>query len=488
MQRSSGVLLHITSLPGRFGIGTLGKEAYDFIDLLKAGGQSHWQVLPLNPTGFANSPYQGVSAFAGNPYLISLESLVEIGLLKKEDLPKVKFKSNNKVDYEFQSNVKGKILKKAYENFKLKDTAFLGFKEKEAFWLEDYALFMAVKEYFSLNPFWKWEKDIANKEKSASSKYLKKLSDEVEFYKFEQYIFFIQWRDVKNYANKNGIKIIGDLPFYVARDSVDYWANRELFDKSGRMSGCPPDTFCKNGQLWENPIYDFDTMALDGFKWWVMRFTKAKSMYDLIRIDHFRGFEAFYAVESNMKDAVKGKWIKGPSYTLFDKIMNQVGKLPVIAEDLGNITKEVHELLGHYGYPGTKVLQFAFDKSKNSMYLPYNYKNNCVVYTGTHDNNTAIGWFVSLDDFDKKFFIEYTGDCEVNDVSKVLIRLAYSSVADLAIIPVQDILKLPGDARMNTPGTIKGNWEFKLEKGQFSKKHADELLLLAETYGRIIKN
>ena len=486
MKRTAGILLHITSLPGKYGIGTLGKEAYKFVDKLKAASQRYWQILPLNPVIFGNSPYQSTCVFAGNYYLIDYDLLVKDRLLSKKDLPEYNVEKIGSVDYEFQEKTKLPTLKKAFKNFNVHNEEYISFKEKEAFWLNDYALFTAIKAYYKDKPFWEWDKDIAQYRQAALIKYAKMLSDETEFYKFIKYIFFKQWKNLKEYANSVGILIIGDIPFYCAKDSAEYWANYELFNSDKRIAGCPPDVFASEGQLWGNPVYDFDKMQKSGYRWWIRRFMQAFEMYNYVRVDHFRGFEAYYSVDKNANNAVNGYWTKGPGKHIFDVVSNIYGgKLPIIAEDLGLLTSEVFELLAACGYPGTKVLQFAFDSSKSSIYLPHRYERNCVVYTGTHDNNTSNGWFDSLSREDKKFVNEYTGKTKEQSMSEVFMRIAYSSVADLAIIPMQDVLGLDENARMNIPGTVGKNWRWRLRPNEFSAKHIKRLKLFAENFGRM---
>ena len=486
MKRSCGILLHLSSLPGKYGIGTMGREAYQFIDRLKSAGQRYWQILPLNPTGFGDSPYQGTSVFAGNPYFIDYDILVKQGRLSKKDLPAAPEENPGYVDYRYQEQTKYKTLKKAFQNSQeLHEKEYIDFKEKEAFWLNDYALFMALKEYFNGKPHWDWEEQIRTRRKAALLKYAKLLSEQIEFHCYIQYLFAKQWAALKEYANKQGVYIIGDIPFYVSADSADAWANPDLFDKDGRIAGCPPDAFAPEGQLWGNPVYNFDRMAQDRFWWWRMRFERAMNLYDLIRVDHFRGFEAYYAITAEAENAVNGQWIQGPAEHFFDTVENELGcKLPIIAEDLGFLTEGVFALLRHCGYPGTKVLQFAFDKSRESIYLPYRYDNNCVVYTGTHDNNTSLGWYRLLTKAEKTFFGEYVAAKAGENAAQTMIRLAYASVADLAIIPMQDILSLPESARMNTPATVGGNWQWRLLDGQFDSACARWLKKLARTYGR----
>jgi 4-alpha-glucanotransferase len=398
MKRSSGIIMHITSLPGKYGIGTFGKEAYEFVDFLKDSGQSYWQILPIGCTGYGDSPYQSFSAFAGNPYFIDFDLLKDEGLLEESDYKGVDFGKNvESVDYEKIFLNKMPILKKAYENGYKKYSEHIARFKEEKFWAKDFALYMAVKGKFQLVEWQKWHEDIKLRKEKALEKYKEELKDEINYWIFLQVIFFEQWTKLKSYANKKGIKIIGDIPIYVAADSADTWANSEVFlldeEKNPiKVAGCPPDAFSATGQLWGNPIYRWDYLDETGYKWWIDRMKGSIYLYDVIRIDHFRGFESYWQVPYGEDTAVNGEWVKGPGMKLFNAIKREIGHIAVIAEDLGYLTEEVIEFREDSEYPGMKVLQFAFDTREESDYLPHNYEKNCIVYTGTHDNDTVNGW------------------------------------------------------------------------------------------------
>ncbi|MDB9328365.1 4-alpha-glucanotransferase, partial [Nodularia spumigena CS-590/02] len=411
--RSSGILLHPTSFPSRFGIGDLGLEAYKFIDFLRETYQQYWQVLPLGPTGYGNSPYAAYSAMAGNPMLISPEQLQEQGLLAEEDFANLPVFNESKVDYDQVNEIKIALLKKACENFQVKATPlqkkeFAGFCESKAYWLDDYALFMALKDANNNTSWHTWEKEIVKREPAAIDQAKEKLAAEIYYYKFVQFEFFRQWSELKTYANMSGIKIIGDIPIYVAQDSADVWAHPHIFclDEETRepalMAGVPPDYFSETGQLWGNPVYNWEALQKQDFNWWLGRFEAMLDYIDVIRIDHFRGFEAYWAVEQGEETAMNGEWMKAPGEELFDAIKAKLGTLPVLAEDLGVITPEVEALRDKYEFPGMKVLQFAFGSDPGNSFLPFNYTRNAVVYTGTHDNDTTVGWFNQANDWEKR--------------------------------------------------------------------------------------
>jgi 4-alpha-glucanotransferase len=483
--------MHITSLPSSYGIGTLGKEAYEFVDFLVKAGQKFWQILPIGPTGAGDSPYQSFSAFAGNPYFIDFDMLAQDGLLKKDNYNKADFGDNvEKVNYEKIFNNKMPILKIAFENSKIKyKEEIKNFRCENKDWIEDYALYMAIKSKFNLKPWQLWDDDIKLREKKALSFYKGELKEEVDYWTFLQYIFFRQWTALKNYANTNGIKIIGDIPIYVAEDSSDTWANSEVFllDENKKpivVSGCPPDYFSDTGQLWGNPIYNWDYGEKSGFSWWIERIKRNVELYDVIRIDHFRGFESFWQVPYGEETAVNGKWVKGPGIKMFNAVKESLGEVDIIAEDLGYLTKEVIDFRITCGYPGMKVLEFAFNHEEESEYLPHNYDKNCVVYIGTHDNETIMQWFENNKkgetDFAKKYFrLNKRGGYNWGFIKGTL-----SSVAVLAIIQLQDYLGLGSEARMNIPSTLGGNWQWRVKKENLTYKLAKKINRITKLYGR----
>ncbi len=479
-ERAAGILLHPTSLPGKYGIGTIGKNAYDFIRFLDSCGQKLWQVFPLGPTGYGDSPYQSFSTFAGNPLLIDLELLKEDGLLTEDDLNRIPIFEENKIDFGKLIEVKYELLSKAYQYYKIQNKDFGkecgDFCDKNKNWLDDYALFMAVKEYHGGVLWTEWEEEIAFRKKGTVKKWREKLEYRVNYQKFLQYIFFKQWTALKKYANDKGIKIIGDIPIFIAYDSADLWANKKYFsvDSKGKLktvAGVPPDYFSATGQLWGNPLYKWKEIEKDNFSWWKQRIVKTLELVDIIRIDHFRGLDAFWEVPGGAPTAQIGKWIKAPGKKLFEVIKKELGELPIIAEDLGLITKSVKELRDHFDFPGMKILQFAFGESGDRMFLPHNYVQNCIVYTGSHDNDTTKGFFDHEREINSGIYqwtqkyLNYYGD----DITFQLIKTAYASVANTVIIPMQDILGLGGEARMNFPGKLGGNWTWR-----FSWEQVDE--------------
>jgi 4-alpha-glucanotransferase len=495
-ERSSGILLHPTSLPGRYGIGTLGKEAFHFIDFLSKSKQKLWQILPLGPTGFADSPYQCFSSAAGNPLLIDLDVLVSEGLLEKKDLAGMETFDDGPVNYGKVITNKYPLLKKAMVNFKAKAEKehkkdFHDFIVENNSWLEDYALFMSLKEHFKQKPWYQWTKPLKTRKESALKPFYSQLEDQIEFHKFIQYLFFRQWLAVKDYAHEKNILIIGDIPLYVALDSVDAWANTDLFqfdaDKNPvAVGGVPPDYFSATGQLWGNPLYNWEVLKKGNYKWWIDRIKSNLVLYDIIRIDHFRGFAAYWSVPYGEKTAVNGEWIKCPGMELFKQIRQELGELPIIAEDLGVITDDVVELRDSFGLPGMKILQFAFDSSEENDYIPYNFTRNCVVYTGTHDNDTVKGWFDKAKPEDKKYVLEFM-NTKGEDICMDFLRLAWASVARTAIVPMQDLLGLGNEARMNLPGTTTNNWMWRAKSQDFSKEIAARLAYLTSLYGRTHK-
>ena len=470
--RSSGVLLHISSLPSPYGIGTMGRAAYRFVDFLKRSGQSYWQILPICPTSYGDSPYQSFSSFAGNPYFIDLDMLCKEGLLKKEEIVASGLSGDeNYVDYEKQYNKRFPLLRLAYERFAKKLTnKFMNFCRSESDWLDDYALFMALKNENDGKPFEQWDKGLKFRRTGSIERAERRLGREMGFYKFLQYKFFEQWSALREYANKNGIKIIGDLPIYVARDSADVWTNPHAFMLDENLApklvaGCPPDAFSEDGQLWGNPVYNWSYLKKHGYDFWCRRIARQMKFYDILRIDHFRGFESFYTIPAKNETARGGEWKKGPGMPLFKAIKKKLGDLDIIAEDLGYITPEVAKLLKDSGYPGMKVLQFAFDSREESNYLPHTYKNrNSVVYVGTHDNDTAEGWIESAAKDDVEYAKRYLGLNKKEGYAWGLIRGVAATVSDTAIYTMQDLLSLGSEARMNTPSVAYGNWRWRMTK------------------------
>ena len=494
-ERSSGILFHPTSLPGKYGIGTLGKEAYAFIDFLKKSRQKLWQIFPLGPTGYGDSPYQSFSSFAGNPYLIDFDLLIEAHLLSEEDLRDVFFGDNEEyIDYGAIYNQKYPLLRKAYENFKSSDNHEMKenlehFKRENASWLNDYSLYISLKNHFNGLPWNEWAHDIKNREHGAMEHYRNELADDIEYHNFIQFLFFKQWGDVKRYANENGIKIIGDIPIFVAADSSDAWANPEIFlfdeeRKPVKVAGVPPDYFSATGQLWGNPLYNWQKLKETNYSWWVERVRANLSTCDIIRIDHFRGFEAYWAVPYGDDTAINGQWEPGPGIDLFNAIKSQLGELPIIAEDLGLMTQGVIDLREATGFPGMKILGFAFDSGEENDYLPHTYTKNCVVYTGTHDNDTLIGWFQKAKEEDRQFARDYLNSRSDDEIHWDAIRGAWSSVASMAISPVQDFLGLGSEARINTPGVAAGNWQWRLRHEVLTDELAERIAKLTRVYSR----
>jgi 4-alpha-glucanotransferase len=495
--RVSGILLHPTSLPSPFGIGDLGEGAYKFIDFLADADQQIWQILPLGPTGYGNSPYLCYSALAGNPLLISPEKLLADDLLAESDLKNLPNYALDRIDYESITATKIPLLKKAASNFQQQATTtdlkkFYYFCERQANWLDDYALFMALKEANEGKSWHQWEKPLASRQLEAITQWAAKLKEEVFLHKFLQYKFFAQWQKLKQYANDNGISIFGDIPIYVAHDSADVWAHPEIFRldaKTGEaalMAGVPPDYFSTTGQLWGNPVYNWEELAKTDFQWWIRRVEGTLENVDIIRIDHFRGFEAYWAVPQGETTAEKGKWLEAPGERFFELLKADLGTLPIVAEDLGVITPEVEALRDKFGFPGMKILHFAFDSDRANAFIPYNYINrNCIVYTGTHDNNTTVGWFAERDSEAQARVIDYLGCLCHDGIHWALIRLAMSSVANTAIFPFQDVLGLGSDTKMNQPSTVKGNWEWRCRQEAFNQELSGRLKYLTYLYGRM---
>ncbi len=471
MERKAGILLPITSLPSKYGIGDFGSGAYEFVDFLAAAGQKYWQILPLGPTGYGDSPYQSFSTFAGNPYFISLEILIKEGLLYQRECDDADFGNvEDDIDYEKLYNNRFSILRKAYERSEvLEDAEFNIYIKKNAWWLEDYALFMT------------------NKEKQEGN-------EDILFWKYIQYKFHKQWMELKNYANSKGISIIGDIPIYVAMDSADVWANKDMFQINENnepiaVAGCPPDGFSENGQLWGNPLYNWEYHKKMGYEWWIKRLEYCFTMYDVVRIDHFRGFDEYYSIPYGAENAKDGHWEKGPGMDLFNKIKEALGERNIIAEDLGFMTDSVRKLVNDTGFPNMKVLEFAFDSrdtGSSNDYLPHNYDRNCVAYTGTHDNQTLVSWFNSISWEEKKVVRKYLCDMYTPGykIYKSLISILLSSNAGMCIIPLQDYLGLDDRSRINTPSTIGKNWRWRVKKRLLSKELCNEIREMTSRYGR----
>ena len=463
--RKSGILMHISSLPSKYGIGKMGKSAYDFVDFLVSAGVKCWQILPLSPTSYGDSPYQSFSVYAGNPYFIDFETLKREGLIKKSDYEDIKWQDNDhQVNYSIIYNNCFKVLRQAYKTYK-RDISkrYKTFVEKNSSWLDDYALFMALKFKNNGKPWYEWDKKLAMRDSNALKKASEELEKETEFFKFIQYKFFRQWSNLKKYANDKGVEIIGDMPIYVSYDSVEAWVSPELFQfdkhkKPKDVAGCPPDDFAVTGQLWGNPLYDWEYHKKTGYKWWIDRLRFSASIYDIVRIDHFRGFESYYAVPYGDETAENGEWRKGPGAELFKAAEKALGKLNIIAEDLGFITEDVYKMLADVGYPGMKILQFAFGEDSANEHLPHNFtSSNCIAYTGTHDNETLKGWVSSQSSDTLKYCMAYLGVKKKKDIPKNIIKQTWASVAQTAIAQMQDFLNSDASARMNTPSTLGNN-------------------------------
>ena len=492
MERASGVLLPIFSLPSKYGIGCFSKEAYQFIDRLKAAGQSYWQILPLGPTGYGDSPYQSFSTFAGNPYFIDLETLTGEGLLTAQECEYgCEGIREDKIDYEKIYKTRFQILEKAFSRFGENDE-YRAFVSENQFWLEDYSLYMAIKDRNGGVSWNEWEEPLKNKESQAIENAKAELSRQIAFYKFQQYEFDRQWKRLRSYANENGIEIIGDIPIYVAFDSADTWSAPEMFRFNDALepidvAGCPPDGFSQTGQLWGNPLYDWEYHKKTGYDWWIRRIEHCFRLYDVVRIDHFRGFDEYYAVPYGEKTAVHGKWMPGPGIELFRTLEEKIGRKRIIAEDLGLLTPSVIQLLKESGFPGMKVLQFAFDSREDSNYLPHTYTRNCVVYTGTHDNDTTKGWYHTAAGSTRQFAKEYMYKPRLDEdtLAGDFIAMAMGSAADLCIVPMQDYLGLGSDARINTPSTLGGNWEWRMKPGEPDEGTVREMERMTKIYGRL---
>jgi len=499
MSRSSGVLLSVTSLPSKYGIGCFSKEAYDFVDWLAKAGQTWWQILPLGPTCYGpsdDSPYQSYSAFAGNPYMISLETLIKEGVLTRKECDALDFGDDpRKVDYDKLHDHRLNLLHKAYERSNIsQDEEYQTFLKENNWWLQDYALFMALKDFFGGVCWTEWPQDIRLHWGFALDYYREKLYFDIEFQQYLQFKFFQQWLKLKKYANEKGIQIIGDMPIYVSLDSSDVWAHPELFqldenNKPTAIAGCPPDAFSADGQVWGNPLYRWDYHESTGFEWWVSRLYQSFKLYDSVRIDHFRGMDEYFSIPYGAETAKDGHWEPGPGMKLFNTVEQKLGKKQLIAEDLGLMTDTVRKLVKDSGFPNMKVIQFGFsvdDLGKTNDYLPHNYDRNCVVYTGTHDNETIAGWYAGLKKKEKLLLREYLDDYRTDDAVfyRSINRMAMAATANICILPVQDVLGLDNSARMNQPSTVKTNWRWRMDADMLTKEAQKELLEVTKRYGR----
>ena len=488
--RKSGILMHISSLPGPYGIGTMGKGAYEFVDFLKEAGQSYWQILPLSPTGYGDSPYQSFSTFAGNHYLIDLDMLIEEGLLKQEETAICWGTSETKVDYGCLYENRIRLLRLAYERFP-GGSEFDAFIRENAEWLEDYAIFMTLKDRYHGQPWQNWSLSLMMRLPEIMDGIRREFADQLRFRYFLQYIFFRQWKALRRYANDRGIQIIGDVPIYVPLDSADVWANPQLFQLDGNcrpkmVAGCPPDSFSADGQLWGNPLYDWDRMKKNGYAWWIKRLKAAANMYDVVRLDHFRGFESYWAIPAGDTTAAGGSWQPGPAMDFVRAIQEALPNLDFIAEDLGYVTPEVRALQEGSGYPGMKVLQFAFDSREAGDYLPHTYPKHSVCYSGTHDNLTLVQWLHEAAPEDIAMAREYLGLSEEEGLVTGLIRGCMGSVSDLCVVQMQDYLELGGEARMNFPGTLSSaNWTWRAKEGFLTEELTRRIRNTTELYGRI---
>lgn len=498
LNRMSGILLHPTSLPSPYGIGDLGKEAYEFIDFLEMSGQHLWQILPLTHTGFGDSPYQSFSAFAGQPLLISLDHLVELGLLESFELQNCPVTDEEQIDYGVIIPWKQLILRLAYDRFLTRDTVDAKLKKKlhdfceeNNYWLEDYSFFMACKDIHAGKSWLEWEDKYRLPTDELKNELRETLFEDIGYYQFLQFLFFTEWSALKQYANEHGVQIIGDIPIFVSMDSADVWANQKLFqlDEKGyplAVAGVPPDYFSATGQLWGNPLYNWPVHEADGFSWWIKRIKSQLKNLDILRIDHFRGFESYWSIPYGEETAINGEWIKAPGKQLFEAVEHTLGKnLPIIAEDLGVITEEVTALRDAFHFPGMKILQFAFESTGESDYLPHQFTSpRCVCYTGTHDNDTTCGWYRTLQADCKKKVQLYTNTEPGKDISRSIIKLCLGSIAAYAIFPLQDVLSLGSKARMNIPGVAAGNWNWRYKKTALTSSLAEELKELTILYGR----
>ncbi len=492
--RSSGILMHISSLPSPYGIGTMGKEARKFVDFLEKAAQTYWQVLPVCPTSYGDSPYQSFSAFAGNPYFIDLDILVKEKLLKKEECESYSWgRKEQEVAYGLLYENRYRLFRQVYARFRKKQPAdYPEFCKEQEFWLSDYALFMALKNQNDGREWTKWEKPLKFREPEAMEAARQELKEEISFYQMLQYLFYRQWNQLKEYAHGKGIRIIGDTPIYVAGDSADVWANPELFYLDENLdpidvAGCPPDAFSDDGQLWGNPLFRWDVMKTDGYEWWTKRVDHMSKLFDVVRIDHFRGFDSYYAIPFGDATAKNGEWRQGPGLELFEAIEEKLGRLNIIVEDLGFLTDSVHKLVKDSGFPGMKLIQFAFDSREDGDYLPHNYQPHCVVYTGTHDNDTILGWMKTAPKDSVRFAKDYLRLTKEEGYNWGMMKGAWSSVGDLAVVTMQDVLGLGSEGRMNTPSTLGCNWKWRMKKDALSGKLAGKIRANMELYKRMPK-
>ena len=489
--RVSGILMPIFSLPSNYGVGTFSKEAMEFVDQLSAAGQRYWQVLPLGPTSYGDSPYQSFSSYAGNPYFIDIDELYKEGLLTKEELPDQQ--ENRYIDYEYLYKTRFQILRKAYQRFNKNQAAFEQFKSENDYWLSGYSSFMAIKCYYKDQDVSHWDTKIQVRDKDALNKLLSLCQEDIGFYEFLQFKFMEQWEKLRKYANSKGIQIIGDIPIYVALDSADCWNSPELFQldedmKPLAVAGCPPDPFAKTGQLWGNPLYHWEYHKLTNYDWWIKRIQHSFKLFDVVRIDHFRGFDEYYSIPYGDKTAEFGTWKKGPGIDLFKSLNDKLGKLDIIAEDLGFLTDSVIQLLKESGYPGMKILQFGFDPVAENDYIPHTYPKNCVVYTGTHDNDTISAWVRSIKNEDRNYALAYLGVKRmIPDINWEFIRLGMASVANTCIFPIQDFLGLGSESRINTPSTLGNNWTWRLLPNEFTPDIINKIGKMTNIYRRTSK-
>ena len=488
--RCSGILMHISSLPGPYGVGTMGKHAFRFVDFLEEAGQSVWQILPLTPTGYGDSPYQSCSTFAGNHYLIDLEALVEEKLLKEEDISGIRWSwSETKADFGLLYNNRLNVLRKAYQRFTAQEELD-AFCAKNDSWLPDFALFMALKDRFGGKPWYQWDENLKFREADAIEAARQELKEEIRFFCFVQYLFYTQWNALRAYAHNKGIRIIGDVPIYVPYDSVEVWKDTQLFQLDEKLdpvavAGCPPDAFSADGQLWGNPLYRWDVMAEDGYAWWIRRLAAAGELYDIVRMDHFRGLEAYWSIPYGDETAKGGKWITGPGMDFVNAVKKGLPELNMIAEDLGFLTQEVLDLRDASGFPGMKVLEFAFDSREPSDYLPHTYVSNTVCYTGTHDNMTMRQWFENATAEAVEYATEYMNLSEKEGLVWGVVRTAYASVSDMCVIQMQDLLNLGAEARMNFPGTLSdANWTWRADADFMNEDLGKKILNMTKLYGR----
>ena len=494
MMRQSGILMHITSLPGPYGVGTMGAEARRFVDFLKQSGQSLWQILPLTPTGYGDSPYQSCSAYAGNAYLIDLDTLIDEGLLEPADIAGIRWSEReDKADFGKLYNHRTSVLKKAFSRFR-EDAAYEAFCHRNAYWLEDYCLYMALKQRYGGNPWYQWELPLKKRMPDAMENARAILHEEMRFHRFIQYIFHRQWEALRDYAHASGIHIIGDVPIYVPLDSCDVWSEPDLFELDAeltplRVAGCPPDAFSEDGQLWGNPLYRWDVHKADGYRWWIRRMAGAGNRYDIIRIDHFRGFESYWAIPFGDATAKNGSWVKGPDMEFLSALKAALPNVRMIAEDLGYLTQEVIDMKEASGYPGMKVLQFAFDPREPSDYRPHTYTANSVCYTGTHDNATTLQWFEEADAESLAYAEDYLKRPEEETFVRCMIRTAMESISDTCVIPMQDYLELGKEARMNQPGTCTSkNWTWRADADYITPELTRQILSLTKDSDRTTKN